>query len=105
MWHLAFGAFVNDYILAAMILVLFNLLTIIEILPFKNARFENSPASRAGLKEGDVLVKINDEDILGKATGDVVAIIKKQKDEFNLTYRRDGEEKTVKIKLSDVSSG
>ena len=35
MWHLAFGAFVNDYRLAAMILVLFNLLTIIEILPFK----------------------------------------------------------------------
>lgn len=40
MWHLSFGNFVNDYLLAAVILMLFNLLTIFEIIPFKKKEKE-----------------------------------------------------------------
>lgn len=64
--------------------------------------FEKSPASKAGLKEGDILIKVDDEDLKGKTTKEVSEIIKSKKSEFKLTYKRNDKEKTVKINLSTV---
>lgn len=63
----------------------------------------DSPASKAGLQEGDLITKINDESIIGKSVQDVSDMIKKQKKEFNMTYKRGEEEKKVNIEVSDVS--
>lgn len=64
--------------------------------------FKNSPASKAGLKAGDILLKINNKTIEGKSTSDISNIIKSQKKSFKLTYKRDDKENTVDIKLSTV---
>lgn len=65
--------------------------------------FEDTPAEEAGLMVGDIIVAVNDESMLGKTSSDVAKTIKGAfvKD-VNITYRRDGLEKTVKINLSNV---
>ncbi|MBR2840817.1 MAG: S41 family peptidase [Bacilli bacterium] len=64
--------------------------------------FENSPASKAGLKEGDILLKVDDEEVTGKTTKEVSEIIKSKKGEFKITYKREDNTKTIKITLSKV---
>lgn len=64
--------------------------------------FENSPASKVGLKEGDIFIKIDDEEVKGKTTKEVSELIKSKKDKFKITYKRDDKEQTVKINLSKV---
>ncbi len=62
---------------------------------------ENSAADKAGLKEGDVIVAIDDEDV--DTSAELTA--KKNKhsagDKIELTFIRDGEEKTVRITLDE----
>ena len=59
--------------------------------------FENSPASKVGLKSGDVIVKLNENDTTNMTIDKFSELVKKQKGEFNITYRRDDVEKTVKL--------
>ncbi|MBR3898157.1 MAG: S41 family peptidase [Bacilli bacterium] len=64
--------------------------------------FDGSPADKAGLKVGDILIKVNDESLEGKNTEEASNVIKAQKGDFDITFVREGQEKTVKIKLSTV---
>ena len=64
--------------------------------------FEGTPASKAGLKAGDVIVKLNDKDTTNMTISDFSDLVKKQKGSFNITYKRDGKEKTVKLKADTV---
>ncbi len=64
---------------------------------------KDSPASEAGLASGDIIIKINDKSVVGKSTQDVASLIKKQKDAFEVTVKRNGEEKVFKIKVTDIS--
>lgn len=66
------------------------------------AVFENTPASKAGLKAGDIIVKINDTETSGMSVSDFSDLVKKEKDSFNITYKRDGKEKTVKLSVEKV---
>ena len=72
--------------------------------------FTDSPAEKAGIKAGDLIIKLNDEDVRKKSTKKLVDKIAKLKDkEFTITVLRNGEEKelTVKreyIEISSVSS-
>ncbi len=60
--------------------------------------FENSPAEKAGIKTGDVLLKLDDIDLSEKTTQFVADTIQESdKAEFTITYRRDGIEKTVVV--------
>jgi len=60
----------------------------------------NSPASAAGLRAGDVLVKVNDASLgIALAVNDALAD-KEPGDTINLTYRRDGTESQVQVKLA-----
>ena len=56
--------------------------------------FDNSPASKAGVKVGDVVIKVNDTDITGKSLTEVVSMIsgKNSGNKSKLTVTRNGEE-------------
>ena len=73
-----------------------------------NRVFENSPAERAGLKPGDILLKIDGEDVIDAQF--IADTIKKgNKESYTVTYKRDGKEKTVtlvreRVYINSVSS-
>ena len=60
---------------------------------------ENSPAAKSGLKENDIIVKVNDEKI--KDVDDLKPIIKEAKEGANFTFqiKRNKEIKTIIVKL------
>ena len=65
--------------------------------------FEGSPADKAGLKNGDILVKIAGESLKGVKTGDISKIIKAQGKKFDIEYKRDDEVKKTSVEVSDIS--
>ena len=64
---------------------------------------DDSPASKAGLKDGDLLIKIAGKDVSKMNSSDVSKIIKAQTKKFEIVYERDGNEKTTSIEVSDIS--
>jgi len=64
--------------------------------------FKGSPADKAGLQAGDILLKVNDKSLDGKSTSEASSLIKSQKSEFSITYKRGEEEIKCTIKLSFV---
>jgi len=60
---------------------------------------DNSPAEKAGLKEGDVIVKIQDKPI--KEVNDLMEAMQKTKpgDKLSVTVKRDDKEKIVTVTL------
>ena len=60
---------------------------------------DNSPASDAGLKKGDVIVKLGDNDISSLAEFRYELYKYKVGDEVNIKYIRNGKSKETKIKL------
>lgn len=65
--------------------------------------FEGSPADKAGLKAGDILMKVAGESIKEKETGDISKIIKAQGKEFDIDINRDGENMKVSLEVSNIS--
>ena len=60
--------------------------------------YENSPAAKAGLKDNDLLIKVDGVDIKGKALSDVTAIVKgEQGTVVKLTIRRDNKDFDVEV--------
>ena len=61
--------------------------------------FDNSPASKAGVKVGDVVIKVNDTDITGKSLTEVVSMIsgKNSGNKSKLTVTRNGEELSFEL--------
>lgn len=62
---------------------------------------DESPADKAGLKEDDVIIKVEKETVTGpddlyKAIGKF-----KPKDKVSITYKRDGKENTIKAELEE----
>ena len=64
--------------------------------------FDGTPASKAGLKSGDIIVRLNDKDTSGMSLEDFSNLVKKQKDYFTITYKRNGKENTKKKKSDTV---
>ena len=60
---------------------------------------EGSPAEKAGLKDGDIILKMGDKDI--KNRSDLQDVVGKHKigDEVKFTVKRDGAEKELTVKL------
>lgn len=65
------------------------------------AMFDSSPAKKAGIKVGDILIKVNDQSVEKKTTDKIVELIKKQK-KVKLTVLREEKEYTFDVSLDDV---
>ncbi|OQB43576.1 MAG: Serine protease Do-like HtrA [Parcubacteria group bacterium ADurb.Bin159] len=65
------------------------------------AIIKNSPAELAGLKEGDIISWINNQEI--NTYNDLANIISgfNPGDTINITYLRNGEEKIINVKLGE----
>lgn len=62
---------------------------------------DNSPAEKAGLKKGDIIIKLEDRAIDGLADFRYELYKHNPGDEVKVVYVRDGKEKTTTIKLGD----
>jgi putative serine protease PepD len=60
---------------------------------------QNGPAARAGLREGDVVTKIDDQEVT--ATEELIVAVRSHRpgDEVTITYRRNGEEGETRVTL------
>lgn len=68
-----------------------------------NKVFENSAAEKAGLKEGDILLKLDEHDLTKSDSAFISSTVKYgTKEEFTITYSRDEKENTVTIKRGYV---
>lgn len=68
-----------------------------------NKVFLNSPAERAGLKKGDILIELDGKSLEDKTSDYVATTIKKSdKEVFDLKYLRNGKEYTVQLKREHV---
>lgn len=68
-----------------------------------NEVLDNSPAKKAGLQIGDVITKVNDEDVTELDATDIANKIKKStKKNVSITIDRDGEEKTIVMEISTL---
>lgn len=65
--------------------------------------FDDSPSYKAGLKVGDIILKVDGESYEGKNSNDISDYIKNSgKSKVVLTVKRDNEEKDISINLSKV---
>ena len=65
--------------------------------------FKNTPASKAGLKVGDIFVKVLGTDVTSKNSSEISTLIKNSKEkEIDIVVKRDGEEKEFKLSLDEV---
>ena len=68
-----------------------------------NKVFANSPAEKAGLKVGDVFVKVNGEDVSEKTAVDISNIIRNDEDgKVEVVVKRKDEEKKFNMTLKEV---
>lgn len=63
--------------------------------------FEDSPAKTAGVEVGDIILKIDDEDVTGMSTEDLTNKIKDKKS-FRLTLDRGGNSLEVNLSVSEM---
>ncbi|CCY46743.1 c-terminal processing peptidase [Firmicutes bacterium CAG:822] len=64
--------------------------------------FGGSPASKAGLKEDDIIIKVNDKDTTNMSIDEFSKLVKDQNGKFNITYKRGDSEKTVQLKVDTI---
>ena len=68
--------------------------------------FDNSPASKAGVKVGDIVTKVNDTDINGKSLTEVVNMISGNDSgkSSKLTVTRDGQELSFELSKDTIET-
>lgn len=59
---------------------------------------EDTPAAQAGLREGDIIYKVDDEDVIGLSVTEVVSLVKgKENTTVHLTIYREGETELLEM--------
>lgn len=66
--------------------------------------FDDSPAEKSGLKNGDILVSIDDEMVKGKTATEIASNLRsKKRDSSTIVINRDNKEKTIKITKDNIT--
>ena len=66
--------------------------------------FNDSPAKEAGIEKNDVILKIDDQDYIGKTSADMANYVKKNKNtKIKLLIRRNNEEKEITLTRKKVN--
>lgn len=65
--------------------------------------FDNSPALASGVKVGDVIIKVNGEDVKDKDATYITNAIKKNSDQATISFLRNEEEIELTIKFSQLN--
>lgn len=65
--------------------------------------FENSPADKAGIKQNDIITKVNNESTKDKELKEVTDKIKSYTTPFTITIQTEDKEKTVTLSTSTIS--
>lgn len=66
--------------------------------------FENGPANLAGIESGDVIVKINGEDVTNSTAAEAQSLIKNSnKNKIEISFLRGGITKTVEVEIKKVN--
>jgi len=74
-------------------------------LPIIAKVFDNSPAAKAGLKENDIIMKVNGKDVTKNTLSEIAAVVKGDKGTIvNITIKRDGKEKEITLTRSTVDN-
>ena len=74
-------------------------------LPSFGKIFENSPAEKAGIKENDVILKVNDIDVTKKELAAIASMVKgDQGTDVNITIKRGKEEMTLTLTRAVIDS-
>ena len=67
-------------------------------MPMVGKVFKNTPADKAGFKENDLIIKVNDKDVTKKKLSEIADLVKgKEGTSVNITIKRDGKEQTIKV--------
>lgn len=64
--------------------------------------FADSPASKAGVMVGDIIIGVNDTDTTNMETSEIVALIKKNNSDFTLKLNRNGNIINVTLKNKEI---
>lgn len=64
--------------------------------------YEDTPAYKAGIKEGDIIIGYNDTDVTNMSTNEIVELIKNSENNFNLKLQRNDEVITVTLKVEEL---
>ena len=65
--------------------------------------FKDSPAEKAGIKEGDIIKKIDDKDVTKMDPSEFSNYVMKSKnDEFKIVVNRDSEDKEISVNKSNI---
>ena len=64
--------------------------------------FDDTAASKAGLKKGDIIIKLNNKDVTDMSLEEFSDLVKKQKGIFKITYIRDGKQHVASLKIEDI---
>lgn len=74
-------------------------------LPSIGEVFKNSPAEKVGLKENDIILKVNDTEVKDKTLSEIADIVKGEKGtKVNITVKRNNEEKAFTIERAVVDN-
>ncbi len=60
--------------------------------------YDNTPAQKAGIKEGDIIIGYNDIDVINMSATEIVELIKSSKNNFTLKLKRGEETYSVSLK-------
>lgn len=64
--------------------------------------YENTPAFRAGLKENDIIIKVNDYEVIPEDEIEKVSILIKEQEKVNITIKRGEEIKDLTIDVKTI---
>lgn len=64
--------------------------------------YKNSPAEKAGIRENDKFIKVDDKDVTNMAIDEISKLIKSKKSEMTLLMQREKEKYTTKLSIGTV---